>query len=360
MEGKTPSTPENISDFEKRKVDHIHLSLDPSVQTRSSSGLDQIRLQHNAIPEIDFEEVLILDEAHALFSSLFFVASMTAGHTEGNKINKTIAEACSIMGWPMAVGSQRRELYDKDDGKIWTEIRTKNPSLKLLGNIGLSQLITASVDDIKAFTDNMQASALMIHTNPLQEVIQSEGTPFFKGGLKAIEALSKSISIPVILKETGCGFSKTNLKQLNSLGLFAVDVSGLGGTHWGRIEGKRSDTLRSEVAETFKNWGNSTLESLLYSQEVKTDYQVWASGGIRSGLDAAKCVALGAKKVSIAKPILEAALISVEQTQQVMKRIEYELKVAMFCTGSKNLSKLNQTSHIVNYQRILEAKNVQV
>jgi isopentenyl-diphosphate delta-isomerase len=358
MEGHRPVANEDATQFEQRKQDHIKFSLDPEVQTRQLLGLDQLRLIHQALPELDFEEIQIKDSQSALFSSIFFVASMTAGHKDGDAINRTLAEACAEMSWPFAVGSQRRELYDKTDGRIWPELHKKHSDLFLIGNIGLSQAIVSRVEDIKAFTENMQAKALMIHTNPLQEAIQQEGTPQFKSGLKTIETICKSLSIPVVLKETGCGFSRQTLKQINSVGLHAVDLSGLGGTHWGRIEGMRATNFKASVAETFKDWGNSTLDSLLNAFEQKLNYQIWASGGIRNGLDAAKCLALGARKVSIAKPILEKALISTDAVIEFMKQTEYELQVAMFCTGSKQISDLQKITHIQYHQQLLERNHV--
>ncbi len=357
-EGHRPSTQENTDQFEQRKQDHIKLSLDPEVQTRGLLGLDHIQLKHNALPEIDFEEISITDDSCKLFSSPFFVASMTAGHSEGDKINRTLAEACSEMSWPFAVGSQRRELYDVNDGKIWNELQKKYSNLFLIGNIGLSQLIQSRSDEIKNLVDKMGAKALMVHTNPLQEAIQREGTPNFKNGITSLETICKELTIPVILKETGCGFSASTLKQINEIGLYAVDISGLGGTHWGRIEGKRNSGYKADVAETFKDWGNSTLDSLLAAQMQKLKYQIWASGGIRSGLDAAKCIALGAKKVSLAKPIMERALVSTEAVVELLQQIEYELKVAMFCTGSKNIKDLQNVKHIKGYNQLVESSDV--
>jgi isopentenyl-diphosphate Delta-isomerase len=343
--GRKPSIQEDSNQFEQRKQDHITHSLDPEVQTRNLLGLDQIRLEHNALPELDFEEISLHEEGD-LFSSPFFVASMTAGHARGDEINQNLAEACNKMSWPFAVGSQRRELYDKENGKIWPALLKKHPNLFLMGNIGLSQVITSSIDDIRAFTENMSARALMVHTNPLQESLQEEGTPNFKNGIEALTTLCSRLKIPVILKETGCGFSRGTLERVNDIGLYAVDVSGLGGTHWGRIEGKRSEVFKSEVAETFKDWGISTKQSLLNAYGLKLSYQIWASGGVRNGLDAAKCFALGAKRVSLAKPLLEKALESSVAVAEFMKKTEYELQTAMFCTGSKTLSDLRQAKWV--------------
>jgi isopentenyl-diphosphate delta-isomerase len=355
------SASNDVQEFEQRKRDHIQIAMDPSVQTRNLVGLDQIRLNHIALPEMDFSEIQIHDTDNThLFPSVFFVSAMTAGHKEAESVNARIAEACAVTGWAFAVGSQRRELFDSQEAKSWLNITSKNPGIFFLGNLGLSQVSQTPVNEIKDLVQSLGAKAMMIHTNPLQEVLQREGTPQFKNGLKSLEQLCTHLGVPVILKETGCGFHKTTLKQLNDVGLHAVDVSGLGGTHWGRIEGKRvvADSPQARAAEVFQDWGISTLDSLLQAHQVKLNYRIWASGGIRHGLDAAKCIALGAKKVSMAKPILEAALISTEKIIEVMTQFEYELKIAMFCTGSKNLTKLAQTSHIQNFATFMRDSNV--
>jgi isopentenyl-diphosphate delta-isomerase len=202
-------------------------------------------------------------------------------------------------------------------------------------------LIQTPIERVQKLADDLEASAMIIHLNALQECLQPEGTPQFKGGLKALKKLTRSLSMPVVVKETGCGFSKTTLEKLKDSGVAAVDVSGLGGTHWGRIEGLRNPTLEA-VAETFANWGISTVESVVTAVRSKPSYEVWASGGVRTGLDAAKLIAMGARTVGVAKPILEAALQSEEALDQCMQTIEHELKIALFCTGCRNISELRK------------------
>ena len=151
---------------------------------------------------------------------------------------------------------------------------------------------------------------MIVHTNPLQECIQPEGTPHFKGGLQALENLCRDLAVPVILKETGCGFSRKTLEKLKGVGLAAVDVSGKGGTHWGRVEARRlpAGHVREAAGESFADWGHTTVDSLMAARGVEWPRELWASGGVRNGLDAAKLIALGADLVGLAKPVLEAAL----------------------------------------------------
>lgn len=336
---------ERIGQFEQRKRDHIQLSLDPSNQATGFSGLEQIRLQHEAIPELDFVEVDISSKRFGQStSSPFLVSSMTAGHNEATNLNRTMAEACQARGWAMGVGSQRRQLTDATARQEWVEIRKTANKVDLLGNIGLAQLIQSSTDDIKCLVDSLEACAMIVHTNPVQECLQPEGTPQFKGGYQALERLVQELHVPVVVKETGCGFAKSTLERLNNVGVAAVDVSGLGGTHWGRIEGKRSSEqdMLAAAAETFKNWGISTIESLISAMSITPNFEIWGSGGVRSGLDAAKLLALGANTVGFAKPIIEAALAGPIELDNLMQRYEYELKMAMFCSGCRIIGELQE------------------
>jgi len=185
--------------------------------------------------------------------------------------------------------------------------------------------------------------------NALQEVIQPEGTPTFTGGIKALRALATRLSVPLILKETGCGFSPRTLEKIRGLKLAAVDVSGLGGTHWGRIEGVRAerggDSLRARTAETFANWGVTTVESVRAAAKIlPKSTEIWASGGVRTGLDAAKFISLGATRVGFAKPALEAALLGERELAVWMETVEFELRTALFCAGYRTPAALRLTS----------------
>lgn len=336
---------ETSAQFEQRKKDHIRIALDPQSQASVSAGLENIRLTHEALPEINFSEVSLQKTlfSHDLKSPIF-ISSMTAGHADGKKLNQILIEAAARNSWAMGVGSQRKELFDSAAANEWKEIRQFAPKAVLLGNLGIAQLIETPISDIQRLIENLEASALFIHTNPLQEVLQKEGTTNFKGGLAALEKLCSSINVPVILKEVGCGFSLETLKRLKNVGLYAVDMAGLGGTHWGRIEGARSekDSLLQNAAEVYADWGIPTVESLISAKELSVPYQLWASGGVRSGLDVAKLIAVGAEMVGVAKPILDAAMSGEEKLEACMKQFEYELKVALFCTGCENLTALQK------------------
>lgn len=335
----------SFTQFEQRKRDHIRLALAPKNQAIGLTGLDQVRLQHNALPELDFSDITLATTRFGeTVKTPFLLSSMTAGHGDAVALNTLMAKACETHGWAMGVGSQRRELSDDSAKADWKTLRKSAPNATLFGNIGLAQIIQTAPDDIQRLVDNLEAAAMIVHTNPLQESLQPEGTPQFKGGLEALARLCKALSVPVILKETGCGFSQANLQSLKNIGLAALDASGLGGTHWGRIEGDRAPDLsiQQQAAETFKNWGVSTVETVLNATKIDPDYEIWASGGLRSGLDAAKMLGMGAQTVGFAKPMLVAALDGEAALDALMAQFEYELRMALFLTGSPNIADLQE------------------
>ena len=335
---------ETEAKFEQRKVDHIQHCLDDRVDV-AANAFDPIKLIHEALPDINFDQVDISKFllSHT-FSSPIFISSMTAGHAMGQKLNYVFAAACEQKNWLFNVGSQRKQLGLQEVSSEWNEIKQNFPKIKICANLGIAQVITSKVQDIEKIISSIDAIGLIIHLNPLQEVLQIEGTPQFKGGLAKIIELSKELSVPVIVKETGCGFSVESLKKLNGTGVAAVDLAGYGGTHWGRVEGLRAEAkeerLLDEVSKTFSHWGETTLDSLMALQNLNLDYKVWASGGVRNGLDVAKCISMGASAVGMARPFLQAALKSQEELLHLMTRLEYDLKVALFCTGSLQINDL--------------------
>ena len=335
--------------YSQRKKDHIALALKEK-NFQGENGLSKIRLIHEALPEINWSEVNLSTEILGRKTlTPFFVSSMTGGFSSALKINSMLAKACVRRGWMMGVGSQRKGVEDPQALEEWLEIKNKFPKTLFLGNLGLSQLIHTPLEKVETLVRSLGAIAMVIHANALQESLQPEGTPEFKGGIRALKELSKHLSVPVILKETGCGFSYKTLKNLCGWGLKAVDVSGYGGTHWGRIEGDRisSEDVRKQASLTYSNWGNSTLDSLLAARQLKErDFEVWASGGIKTGLDAAKCLALGAVAVGFAHIILKQAQKGEKALEDQMFLLEHELKIALLCTGSRNVSQLKQWEYV--------------
>lgn len=354
---------ESTQTFESRKGDHIRVAMMDRVQAKSS-GFDSLAFSHEAMPDLNFDDVSI--ESGSIFSNHkpLFVSSMTAGNSMGASLNERLAVAAARRGWMMGVGSQRRELQDAEASKEWKLLRAKCPQAELIGNIGLSQLIAAGSDRVLALLDALEGRAMIVHLNPLQEVLQVEGTPQFRGGLKAIEELVRRSPVPIIVKETGCGISAKTAGRLWDVGVNVIDVAGYGGTHWGRIEGVRAEEhskastsseaeIRAQAAQTFATWGLSTVDSLrqcVHSLQARSDKtprgssagtsmetrEVWASGGVRSGLDVAKALHLGARKVGVAQPLMEAAMKSAEAVESKMLQMEFELQTTFFCVGAKN------------------------
>ncbi len=337
--------PESLTQFEGRKRDHIALALKNETEAAGLAGFSRLALVHEALPDLNFSEIqLNVKSLGHDVATPFIVSSMTAGHVASVDLNARLAKACAARGWWMGVGSQRRELNDHEARGEWQKVRAAAQNVNLMGNIGIAQLIVSELDQVRALVDALEARAMIVHLNALQECFQPEGTPDFKGGLQKISALVKALGeTPVIVKETGCGLSQSTLIRLTEAGVAAIDVSGLGGTHWGRIEGQRAegvDEVRSRAAETFADWGVSTVDALLAAQEAQVASEIWGSGGVRTGLDAAKALALGARRVGFAKPILQAALDSDEALVLRMETIEFELKTALFCTGCKSIDDL--------------------
>lgn len=331
--------------FEERKRDHIEISLSSQSQSTVVDGLDRVELTHEALPDLNFSDISLKTKTLGLeVDSPIFVSSMTLGHSAAFTVNEVLAFVCQEKNLLMGVGSQRRQLEDLEAKNECLKLRKKFPKLKVLGNLGLAQLIETPIEQIQGLVDSLDAQAMIIHTNPLQECIQPEGTPRFRGGLKALAALCAKLSVPVVLKETGCGFSLQTLQRLKETGLAAIDVSGRGGTHWGRVESQRltSEQVQYSAGRTFADWGISTMDAVLAARSIPLKAEVWASGGVRTGLDVAKLLALGASMVGIAQPFLAAALEGEAKLVQLIEQLNYELKVAMFCTGTANVLELRR------------------
>lgn len=322
--------------FEKRKKDHIRLALDSHSQALVKSDFSKIKLMHQALPEFNFKDVSIkVKLLERDFSSPHFVSSMTAGHENSFKINLNLAKAAKRNNWLMAVGSQRRELVDDNATDEWKKIKSEVPDLCLISNIGILELLKYTPFEILKLTENLEAIGLFVHLNPLQELFQNNPDVDFSGALKAIEKLVKESPIPILIKEVGFGINKELGHKLFQTGVKIVDVSGNGGTHWGQIEALRQpkDSIIYNAAEAFHDWGQSTVDCLLSLQDENLFHQIWASGGIRSGVDSAKCLAMGARAVGIAQPLMKVAVENEELTSKLMNQFDYQLKVAMFCSG---------------------------
>lgn len=328
--------------FELRKQEHIRLSLSAESQASSRKAWDHYQLSHEAFPELNFDEVSLKTNCFGFDLSMpIFISSMTAGHTGGVEINERLAELSHHQQILMGVGSQRRELSDTLANQEWKQIKKQFPKSKLMGNIGIAQVITHTTDQILKLNDVLESVALIVHTNPLQEALQVEGTPQFRGALQALENLVKKSSVPIIVKEVGSGLGVKTLLKLQNIGVTVADISGKSGTHWGRIEGLRSqNSVYEKASENFNEWGYFSLDILSDIEVQSLKMKKWVSGGVRSGVDAAKAIALGAEMVGMARPWLEAAMVSPEELQKLYLQTELELKTSLFCTGAKTIQDL--------------------
>lgn len=348
---------EDLKQFEQRKKDHIRLALDSQTQGRIDNEFSRIKLVPQALPELNFSEVSLetnlLDQK---LSSPHFISSMTAGHKQGFEINSRLAEAAGIKNWLFCVGSQKRNLINSKEVSDIQQIAKKYKKTKIVSNIGLEEAIQFKPVEILKLADSIGAVGLIIHANALQEVFQNKKDVVMKNGFKAISEIVKKSDIPVIVKEVGFGISSEMAQRLFDVGVDVVDVAGSGGTHWGMIEALRQDdkTLSARAIENFADWGLTTVECLLdlqsflnsLDEDERAATSVWASGGIRSGVDSAKALALGASAVGIAQPLLKNLIIknkigSVDQVIQVMEQFDFELKTAMFCLGLGNVSEFS-------------------
>lgn len=338
---------------QERKGDHVRICLEEDVQAKHvTTGLEEVFFVHSCLPEIDREKIDLSTKLFDhKFSAPLIVGAMTGGTREATKINKTIAEAVQELGIAMGVGSQRAAIEDAKLECGFVETRRKAPTAFLIGNIGAPQLVQGwRLDQAQIAVNMIDADALAIHLNPLQEAIQPEGETNYRGALGKIKEIAENLSVPVFAKETGAGISAEDAKRLEEAGIKAIDVSGAGGTSWAAVEYYRAKTVQEErgerLGETFWDWGIPTAVSTFEVSE-SVNVPVIASGGIRTGVDAAKALALGASLVSISAPVLQPATRSVEQVKKTLGFFVEELRNTMFLTGIDTVKKLRRASIVV-------------
>ena len=345
--------PSDIEIIKQRKRDGIEIPLNNDVQAKTTSTyLEYVKLIHNALPELDYDEIDISTTfLKRKFSAPIIIDSMTGGAPEAAKINGRLGELAEKYGFAMGLGSQRAGLESKELAETYSIARKNAPSAFLIANIGGAQLAKGlTIDNIKKIIDMIQADALVIHLNPLQELIQPEGEPKYKGVFSIISEISGSLDVPVIVKEVGAGISKEVAVKLEVAGVSAINVAGAGGTSWAGVEKLRAEAsnndLKIHLGEIFWDWGIPTATSII---EVKKTVKVpiIASGGLRNGLEMAKCIVLGASMCAMAYPFLLKAAESKEQLFNFADTVIAELKSTMFLIGAMNLSLLKSSRYIL-------------
>lgn len=331
------------SDTERRKDRHLEICLSAPVDaTGASTGLDAYRFDHEALPEIDLDEVdLRVELLGKRLAAPLIIGAMTGGTPRAARINRILAEAAEARGVGFALGSQRAVL-ERPEAFAHFEVRAYAPTALLFSNLGAVQLNLgvepAAVADLVARTG---ADALNLHLNPLQEAIQPEGDTAFRGLAARIDALTQALETPVLLKEVGAGISPRTAAAIARLGVAGVEVAGAGGTSWARVESLRGGgSPRALAGEALAGWGVPTAASVVACRAALPDRLVIGSGGLRSGLDAAKVLALGADAVAMALPFLKAAEGGAEAVLHAIDAWVEELRVVAFCTGSRNVEAL--------------------
>ncbi len=331
-----------------RKSDHIKICLEENVQhCHATTGFEDIYFVHKALPEIERSKVNLTTTAFDhKFSVPLMVEAMTGGIVDAMKINSAIASAVEELGLGMGVGSQRAAIEKQSLEKTFAIARKKAPTAFLIANIGGPQLVKGyGVKEAKKAVDMMNADALAIHLNALQEVVQPEGETSFKGVLNKIGEISQALDVPVIVKETGAGVAAEEARLIASMGVAGIDIAGVGGTSWAAVEyhraKKKHDELHQGLGNVFWDWGIPTAISLVEtSQSVSTI--IIASGGIRTGIDVAKALSLGANLVGMAHPILFAATKGPREVRKTLQVAIEGLKNAMFLVGAESVLDLRE------------------
>lgn len=368
-------------EIEKRKNEHLKLALSEKSQI-GDAGFGRYKFVHNALPEIDFDKIDISTifpaRAGRLGKSIdypFFISCMTGGINDGAKINRNLARVAQKHNIAMGVGSQRAAIEHKNLKKMF-EVRKYAPDIPVIANIGLVQINYGyGISEFQKCVDMIKADALAVHINPIQEVIQPEGDRNFESLLPKLAKIVKKLSVPVIVKEVGFGLSGDVVRRLYGVGVRIFDTAGRGGTNWVWIEEKRAfskSTSKSvsakvktpglnsfnpagclglNLADIFTDWGISTTDSIkaceqfrikIKPKKARDEIVILGSGGVRTGVDIAKAIALGADLVGIAMPFAGAATVSSREVGKLVERLSLELKIAMFGVGAANIPQLKK------------------
>jgi isopentenyl-diphosphate delta-isomerase len=329
-----------------RKDDHLRINLENEVKSSLTNGFEAYRFLHQALPEIDLDEV---DISLSLFNKRLraplLISSMTGGTQKAAHFNQLLARAAQEFGLAIGVGSQRAALEDPSLEDTFRITRQEAPDALLFANLGAVQLnMGYGISECQRAVDMLAADALILHLNPLQEALQPEGDTNFRGLLRRIEEICTKLPVPVIAKEVGWGIGAAAAKQLLDAGVAAIDVAGAGGTSWSQVEMYRQpDPQRAQMISHFQDWGIPTAQCLVEIKQNIPNACVFASGGLQNGIDLAKSLALGATLGGIAGPLLRAANEGYDQLGKTITLILEELRICMFATGKKTLVEFDES-----------------
>jgi isopentenyl-diphosphate delta-isomerase len=328
---------DSAEDLRDRKAEHIQLALEDRMQL-GVNYFDQYHFGHEALPEIDFDEVdTSVEFLGKRLAAPLLISSMTGGTDMAGRINRNLAAGAERTGIAVALGSQRKALEDPAKADTF-RVRDQAPTIPLLANLGAVQLnYGVGLEGCLQAVEMIGADALILHLNPLQEAIQPEGQRNFAALLPRIGEIVRELPVPVVVKEIGCGISERTARALAAQGVRIVDTAGVGGTSWARIEAQRANDL--DLGELFAGWGIPTPRSIQEIRKVE-GLTVIGSGGLRNGIDVAKALALGADLAGMAYPFLGPAVESPEKVAEKVNRIVQELRICMFCLGARTVAEL--------------------
>ncbi|MGM0545114.1 MAG: type 2 isopentenyl-diphosphate Delta-isomerase [Bacteroidota bacterium] len=327
-----------------RKKDHVDLTSSGDMNYQTPTGYEQYYFAHNALPEINVDDVTteatLLDRS---FSFPLFISSMTGGYTDAGAVNAIIAAFCEQHNLPFGVGSQRAMLENPETTSSFAIVREKAPNAFIAANIGGAQLVGGlSQDHLNLLIESIKADAIIVHLNPLQELMQPEGDRNFKGVEQGIAKLCGNTSLPVIVKETGAGISGAVGRRLLQAGVQVIDVAGAGGTSWAKVENERASNKNPD--SDFNNWGIPTLKCVTQLAKLKTEnnFELIASGGIRSSQDIAKSLCLGADFTASAQPVIKAIVDSgYDGLEQLFLKWKKQLITILTLLGCQSPSELH-------------------
>ncbi len=337
-------------DIKQRKRDHLKLAQDEALKFSTSAGFERWRFIHNALPELDLQEINTgISFLGKELSVPLLISSMSGGATESLAFNASLAEAAEQVGCALGLGSIRAALENESVRESFLVARQTAPAAVIMANLGIAQIITArSLDQTAAFCEELKADGLIIHLNSLQEAFQPEGEPNFKGALSAIQRWVRDFPLPIIVKEVGQGLSVTTIQRLEDVGVTIVDIAGAGGSNWISIERERlgeDQSILKRTAHAFANWGEPTAQVL---ENLNTDLTVIASGGLKNPLDLPKALALGANLGGVAGPLLKPALEgNVDELVEFLQVWQKTLQMVMFGTGIATIRELVGNRHLL-------------
>lgn len=333
-----------VTPISSRKSDHIRINLEEDVQSSHTTGLERYRFSHRALPEINLEEVdLSLTLFGKKMDAPLLISSMTGGTTEAEDINRNLAQAAQESRIAIGVGSMRAAIEHPELASTF-QIRRFAPDVLLFANIGAIQLNYGfTIRECQLAVDMIEADALILHFNALQEAVQPEGDTRFAGLLSQVETVCRALNVPVIAKEVGWGFSEQDVVNLANAGVSAIDVAGAGGTSWSQVEAFRAkDENQRQLASAFIDWGIPTADAIQITHKAVPQMTIFASGGLRSGIDIAKCITFGATVGGMASPFLKAASQSLEKTLETITLVRKEIQICMFAAGIADLNQLHE------------------